>query len=368
MTTLQYSRKITCNTSSLLWGMLMLEIEEPITTPPPAMPMRAAESRPQIFKIGPYVIRKAGQQVVLFNPQWSLKQVEVHLQVNLADVQPKCLPYVETAQKGWTAWLKSPTAKRQKRDTTGVLGTGLGVLNSIDSEVIMNKLAMATQDLNQLQHPLHSLLLTLGNHQQLTSNLLPEWEEISIKDHSLIIEGMEALQNSSSLALSCIQAQMWVQSIISNILREGEEGILPMEIRKIIWDKALSQERELQSWWKMVNFTYDNVNDKITTYVLTLAKAAQYKIYPITAIGLYHKGTIISPVGHKGWAWQREGKWQTIDTELCTSLGHQGYICEGNTIEAQDMFLDTHQKECNFEVQLSPSNRTVLIYIGEGCI
>ncbi|XP_074667534.1 uncharacterized protein LOC141917847 [Strix aluco] len=349
---------------------------QPTTTSPPITPVRVmtmatgqvAGSRPHIFKIGPHVVRKTGQQVVLFNPQWSLKQVEVHLQVNLADVQPKCLPYVETAQKGWTAWLKSRTNQRQRRDTTGILGTGLGVLNSINSEVIMNKLATATQDLNQLQQPLHSSLLTLGNHQWLTSKLLPDWERTNIKDHSLILEGMKTLQKDTSLALSCIQAQMWVQSIISNILREGEEGILPTEVRKVIWDKALHQERELQSWWKLVNFTYDSTTDKIIAFVLTIPKATQYKIYPITAIGLYQHGVVINPVGHKGWAWQHKGKWQTINTDLCTNMGHQGYICEGNTMEAQDICLDTHQKECNFKAQPSPNNHTVLIYIGEGCI
>ena len=44
--------------------------------------------------------------------------------------------------------------KRIQRDLTGVLGTGLGVLNNIDSEVIMNKLTTSVNNLTNLQQPL----------------------------------------------------------------------------------------------------------------------------------------------------------------------------------------------------------------------
>lgn len=41
-----------------------------------------------------------------------------------------------------------------QRDVSGILGTGLGVLNSIDAEVLANKLVTTTSDLNKLKHPL----------------------------------------------------------------------------------------------------------------------------------------------------------------------------------------------------------------------
>lgn len=62
-------------------------------------------------------------------------------------------------------------------DLTGVLGTGLGVLNTIDSEVLMNKLAATTSDQAKLQ------LLALGTRQWLLSNVLPKWEKVNVKDH-----------------------------------------------------------------------------------------------------------------------------------------------------------------------------------------
>lgn len=41
---------------------------------------------------------------------------------------------------------------------------------------------------------------------------------------------------------------MWMQSVAAVVIREGEKGIFPAEIRKIVWDNASEMERELQSW------------------------------------------------------------------------------------------------------------------------
>ena len=80
------------------------------------------------------------------------------------------------------------------------------------------------------------------------SDILPQWEEINEKDHQLIVDALETIQGNVSLALSCIHAQLWMQSTVAAIVREGEEVILPTEIRKMIWDNATESEREFQSW------------------------------------------------------------------------------------------------------------------------
>jgi len=110
----------------------------------------------------------------------------------------------------------------------------LGVFNSTDAEVLAKKLITTTGDWNRLEHPLRSSLLTLRNHQWLFSNILPQWEETSEKDHRLIANALGAAQSNISLALSCIQAQLGMQSMTAAIIREGEEGTLPTEIRKVI--------------------------------------------------------------------------------------------------------------------------------------
>ncbi|RMB99898.1 hypothetical protein DUI87_23678 [Hirundo rustica rustica] len=69
-----------------------------------------------------------------------------------------------TSFEGWTAWLRKWNSfkKRTLRDITDVMGTGLGILNNIDSEVILDKLAATTRDLTKLQQSL-VILLRFGN-------------------------------------------------------------------------------------------------------------------------------------------------------------------------------------------------------------
>lgn len=67
-----------------------------------------------------------------------------------------------------------PSNFKSKRDLTGLLRTGLGVLNTIDSEVLMNKLTTVGSDLVKLQQPLQSSLLALGGNHWKLSKVLPE--------------------------------------------------------------------------------------------------------------------------------------------------------------------------------------------------
>ncbi|XP_063177384.1 uncharacterized protein LOC134508994 isoform X1 [Chroicocephalus ridibundus] len=326
---------------------------------------------PYTFNIGPYAIKHTGQQQILFNPTYSLKRVELSMQINISVIKPTCSPFLSTSYAGWSAWLGRrtvATSQRLKREVTGILGTGLGVLNSIDAEILANKLVTTTSDLDKLKYPLQSSLSALGNHQWLLSNILPQWEEMGEKDHQLITNALGTTQNNVSLALSCTQAQLWMQSMTAAIIREGEEGTLPTEIRKVIWDNAIEFERKFQSWWYLVNFTYDPTESKATAFVLTIRNASVYTIYPIIALGLNHHGAILHPVEHRVWAQQNENKWQTVDVEACISRDQQGFICERNTLKAQDICLDTNQNVCHFEIQPDETPETVLVYIGKGCV
>lgn len=60
--------------------------------------------------------------------------------------------------------------------------------------------------------------------------MLPQWERINERDHQSIVDALGAAQNNASLALSCIQAQLWMQSTVAAITTEGEDGTLPTEI------------------------------------------------------------------------------------------------------------------------------------------
>ena len=86
------------------------------------------------------------------------------------------------------------------------------------------------------------------------SNILPQWEDTSEKDRQLIASALGAAQSNVSLALRWIQAQLWMQSMTAAIIREGEEGTLPIEIRKVVWDKTIDSEKKFQSLWYLVKF------------------------------------------------------------------------------------------------------------------
>ncbi|RMC20476.1 hypothetical protein DUI87_01326 [Hirundo rustica rustica] len=91
---------------------------------------------PIVTRIGPYAIKKMGIQRLLVNPEWSLKQVEMGVQVNASDIRPECAPFLRHSFMDWTIWLQKrmPSNFRSKRDFTGLLGTGLGRLNVGEDE------------------------------------------------------------------------------------------------------------------------------------------------------------------------------------------------------------------------------------------
>ena len=41
---------------------------------------------------------------------------------------------------------------------------------------------------------------------------------------------LDTTQTNVSLAVGCIQAQLWMQTAVAAIIREGEGGILPTDI------------------------------------------------------------------------------------------------------------------------------------------
>ncbi|XP_071895524.1 uncharacterized protein [Anas platyrhynchos] len=325
---------------------------------------------PKIYETGPYVVRNTGQQQLLFNPEWSLKRVELLIQINISAVQPACSPFLRTSFEDWTIWSQKQVhfRGRTRRDLTGMLGTGLGILNGIDSEILMNKLATATSELTKLKQPLQSSLLALGTSQWQVSKVLPKWENAEDQDHKLIIDALSMIQDNVSLALSCMQAQLWLQATAALIIREGSEGIFPAEIRKAVWDNANDFEKKFQSWWTLVNFTYDPVVNMATAFVLTIRNATVYVIHPILALGLNHEKTVLYPSEHRTWARMENGKWQSVNLESCVTREQQGFICESNTIDAQDVCFDTEQGICHFEIHPNTSQKTVLVYVGKGCV
>ncbi|XP_027758309.1 uncharacterized protein LOC114067216 [Empidonax traillii] len=330
--------------------------------------------RPFVSKIGPYVVKKNHVQELLTGPVRSLKKVVVSLStVNISSVRPHCAPFLSTLHTGWQAWLHSRSLQgRARRDllatALGGGGAGLGILNSMNAEVLANKLEAVTSGVQSLFKPLNSSLTSLGMGQWLVSEVLPTWEQIDEKDHQVLLRALGIEQSNVSLALSCIQAQMWVQSVVAGILRDGDNGVLPTEIRKIVWDAATEKERQLQAWWRLVNFTHDQALNAVVAHVLTVAEARIEKVYPIVALGVNTNGSVVYPLDHRMWARVSGGKWQTVDLEACILERGLGFICEDDALKASDVCFDTKEGVCHFEINPQSGNKTMLVYVGKGCV
>jgi len=63
-------------------------------------------------------------------------------------------------------------------------------------------------------------------------------------------------------------------------------------------------------------------------------------------------------------AQQKGSKWQTVNVDACVVWEQQGFICESNTIEAQDICLDCEQNVCHFEMHPDETPETILLYVG----
>ncbi|KAK4811141.1 hypothetical protein QYF61_019772 [Mycteria americana] len=100
---------VTCETT-----MPVLATLSPTTTSPTSIPLRMKKLTPQISEIGPYAIKNVGQQQVLFNPLWSLKRVELSMQVNVSAIKPTCAPFLGASSVGWLAWLHGQTLSHAK--------------------------------------------------------------------------------------------------------------------------------------------------------------------------------------------------------------------------------------------------------------
>jgi len=54
----------------------------------------------------------------------------------------------------------------------------------------------------------------------------------------------------------------------------------------------------------------------------------------------------------------KENKWQTVDVTACIVREKQGFICESNTMKAQDICLDRKQNICHFEMHPDEITKT----------
>lgn len=121
-----------------------------------------------------------------------------------------------------------------------------------------------------ISKPLVTSLNDISVSHHLIATLLPSWEKLQREDNLAILNTIEMLHSNVSLALACIQAQTWTNIAVKDIIQDGIGGILPLEIRSIMWKYATQSEKRLYSWWKMVNFTCNPQLNQATTYIIII--------------------------------------------------------------------------------------------------
>ncbi|KAK4828023.1 hypothetical protein QYF61_022800 [Mycteria americana] len=205
----------------------------------------------------------------------------------------------------------------------------------MDTDVLANKISSATSNFHKSEHPLQSSLLALGTNQWLLSDILPQWERIN-------------------------ETQFWAQSTVAAIVREGEDGTLPTEIRKVIWDNATEFEREFQSWWRLVNFRYDPIDSKATAFVLTICNASVYTIYSIIALGLNHNGT------YGPNKMETNGKLSMLIHVLYKN--NRNLFVKVILLRPKTFVLTLSKMFCHFEIHPDETLKIVLIYVGNRCL
>lgn len=90
---------------------------------------------------------------------------------------------------------------------TGWFGIGLGVLNTIDQEVLVNKLSAITSHLGELKVPLSSPILNLAETQSLATELLTLVANHTTEDLLNLAEYTGDANREIALAIQCTQTQ-----------------------------------------------------------------------------------------------------------------------------------------------------------------
>lgn len=83
-----------------------------------------------------------------------------------------------------------------------------------------------------------------------------------------------------------------------------KKALFPLKFRKIIWDSATDFEKEFQSWWNLLNFTYEPILNTATVFVLIIRNASVYLIFPVLALELNYDGAILYLSEHREWTHQ----------------------------------------------------------------
>ena len=74
------------------------------------------------------VVRKTNEQLLLLNPRYSLKKLDVKIEANRTKIKQQYYPFIQQSLKGWESWMHSQTPNhRSKKGLRGWFGSDLGI-------------------------------------------------------------------------------------------------------------------------------------------------------------------------------------------------------------------------------------------------
>lgn len=183
----------------------------------------------------------------------------------------------------------------------GATGTGAGVINSISSEVLQNKLANTGHLLHQLDRPVEENFKLAAQITVSMTSLIQWMQHIEPQNSHTLAEAIIALERNTSFALMSTQAQTWYLTVIKGIILQGMEGHIPLEVKSLLIAHT-KQSPQFQPYNQMLQFSFDLNSWTITVIISGIIGGQEDKIFPILTLGIRISNTFVIPQTRMRWA------------------------------------------------------------------
>ncbi|XP_077314547.1 uncharacterized protein LOC143934794 [Lithobates pipiens] len=247
----------------------------------------------------------------------------------------RCADFTKNQVYMLKGWLQSGYSEyshtRVKRDlletALGAGGVALGSLNTMDLEVLRNKLGGLAQHVGEgvkVQLDVNHILENLQHaHIDATASL----SEVMKQKFTGLIAGLSKVQESIQLALSCIQVQSELSQDLRVMIASFSAGQFPLNLRKqagrVVSQFAMSH----MDWW-MTQF-HGCKNLTCTVSSLIQVAGTEHRAYTTVNLGTILSGsTVLHPRVHHNLMVYESGQPQMIDTDGCwlVDFGQQDEI------------------------------------------
>ncbi|CAM2113497.1 unnamed protein product [Caretta caretta] len=158
-------------------------------------------------------------------------------------------------------------------------------------------------------------------------NILPYWLDIQEQDHLQVLGALGILQSNLSEALTCIEAQQWLLNVAKSIMRDGLNGNVSLELKRIIGSNSNKFEKKHHESWKLVSFTYYPHNETIIALALTLKSAVEEVICPLVSLEIFANKSLMVSIEDSKWVHFKGKEYKPVNLRACMEQKGLGYTC-----------------------------------------